>query len=147
MADQNATASASGSTASQTTAATLAADVRDLRDAIDSLDESDVSDMDDVSLVELRDEIKSLEDSVSDTRSDVVDDELQERIDVGDTLLGLSHIESHNKYVAESEISVIMRAVAKGIDYTNFVDVNASTLASDHPELAEVGEAEYTYLR
>jgi len=147
MADQNATAAASGSTVTQTTAANLSSDVADLRDAIESLDDSDVDGMSDHELVELRDEIKSLEDAVSDVRKAVVDDELQGRIDVGDSLLGLNHIESHNKYVAESEISVIMRAVSKGIDYTQFVDVNASALADDHPELAEVGQAEYTYLR
>lgn len=147
MSDDNATATATGSTVSQVTAASLSQEVADLRDSLESLGAGDVDDMDDVDLVALREEIKSLEDTVSDVRSDVVDDELQGRIPVGDTLFGLSHIESHNKYVAESEISVIMRAVAKGIDYTQFVDVNASALASDFPELAEVGEAEYTYLR
>lgn len=145
--DDNATATTSASTVIPNAADTLADDVADLRESLNDLEESDVSDMDDVDLVGLRDEIKSLEDTVSDVRSDVVDSELQGRIPVGGSLFGLSHIESHNKYVAESEITVIMRAVAKGIDYTQFIDVNASTLASDFPDLAEVGEAEYTYLR
>lgn len=145
--DNNATATASASTAIQSTAASLSRDVADLRDSLDSLDAGDVSDMDGVDLVGLREEIKELEDTVSDVRKGVVDDELQDRIPVGSSRFGLSHIQSHNKYVAESEISVIMRAVALGIDYTEFVDVNASTLADEHPELAEIGHAEYTYLR
>jgi len=118
-----------------------------MHERLDALEPDEIEDMDDLDLVELRTEIKELEDTVDEVRSDVVDAELEDRIEVGESLYGLSRIESHNKYLAEDAGKVIMRAVGQGIDYTEFVSVNASALASEHPDLAEVKRAEYTYLR
>jgi hypothetical protein len=118
-----------------------------MRERLESLETDELEEMEDFALVELRSELKMLEDKVSDVRKGQADDVLQERIDVGESLYGLSHIESHNKYVDEDVGTVIMRAVSAGVDYTEFVSVHASTLASDYPELADIGRSTYTYLR
>lgn len=115
--------------------------------ALDELDESDVRELSDEKLVSLRTTLKELEDETEEARKSVADEEVSERIAPGESLLGLSHIQSHNKYVKEDIQKVVMRAVGKGIDYTEFVSLDASTLASDFPDLADVGEAEYTYIR
>jgi hypothetical protein len=125
----------------------LAEHVSAMRERLDAMRESEIEAMDDVDLVELRTEIKELEDSVEDARKSVVDDELQDRIEPGESLLGLNHIESHNKGVSEDTGTIIMRAVSNGIDYTQFVSINASTLADVAPEIAEIEEYPYTYLR
>jgi len=127
--------------------ASLAENLAGLRDRIESADSDRIADMADVDLVELRTELKALESDVNDMREDVVDDELTDRIEPGESLFGLNHIESHNKYLAEDAGTVIMRMVSDGMDWTEYVDVNASSLASDHPDLAEIGRYEYTYLR
>jgi hypothetical protein len=108
---------------------------------------TDVSELPDEQLVELWTELKDLADAVEDLRKDVVEPVMEQRVDPGERLLGINRIESHNKYVAEDDGAVVARAVSQGIDYTEFVSVNASTLASEHPDLAEIGEASYTYFR
>jgi hypothetical protein len=125
----------------------LTEQVTALHERLDALESDAIEELDDVDLVELRTEIKELEDTVEDARKDTVDAELKTRVEPGETLLGLSHIKSHNKYLKEDAGSVVMRAVSQGIDYTGFVDVNASKVADQHPELAEIGQAEYSYLR
>ncbi|AGM11597.1 hypothetical protein M199_gp069 [Halogranum tailed virus 1] len=114
---------------------------------LDSLDAMDVAAMTNTELVRLREAIKAVEKVSESVRKDVADAELKERVAPGESLLGISHIESHRKYLAEDETSVVMRAVAKGINFHDFVSVNASTLAKEYPDLAEVGEQEYSYLR
>jgi hypothetical protein len=49
--------------------------------------------------------------------------------------------------VAEDPSTVIARAVGQGIAYDSFVSIKASKLAEVAPDLAEIGEREYTYLR
>lgn len=117
------------------------------REVLETLDESDVSDAEDLHLVELRSELKDLEDIVETARKDITDGELKDRMTAGETLYGLSLIESHNKYLKDEPGAVVGRAVQKGIDYTEFVDVNASKLAEIAPEIGEIGKYEYTYLR
>jgi NADH/NAD ratio-sensing transcriptional regulator Rex len=80
-------------------------------------------------------------------RKELADETIKGRVAPGDSLQGLNHIQSHRKYLDEDTASVIMRAVSKGISWTEFVDVNASTLAKDYPELAEIGQQEYSYIR
>lgn len=149
MSQTNPDATTDDSTDSQTDddSPSLAERLAGIRERVDALESDDVDDMDDISLVELRSELKALEDAVEETRKNVADDELKGRMDVGENLYGLTLIESHNKYLEEDAGEVIMRAVSQGIDYTGFVQVNASTLADEHPDLAEIGEASYTYLR
>lgn len=118
-----------------------------LNSELENLDESEIEAMSDTELVRLREALKAVEDTSETVRKELADETIKGRVAPGDSLLGVSHIESHRKYVAEDAITVIMRAVSKGIDYTQFVDVSASTLASDYPELAEIGKNEYTYLR
>jgi hypothetical protein len=123
---------------------TIEQQISELRDSLSSLT---VDTMGDNELVALRDAIKSLEDDIEEVRKEAVDSELKDRIPVGGSLLGLSHIGSHNKFLKEDDGTVVMRAVSKGIDYNDFVKVNASQLAKEYPDLAEIGEAEYSYLR
>jgi hypothetical protein len=118
-----------------------------LENELDTLDESEITSMSDAELARLRDTIKAVEDTSESVRKELVDDELKSRVAPGESLHGISHIESHRKYLAEDDMSVVMRAVAKGINFHDFVDVNASTLANEYPELAEIGEHEYSYLR
>jgi len=72
---------------------------------------------------------------------------VKDRVNPGDSLLGLSHIKSHNKFVTEDAGKIIMRAVTEGIDYTEFISVKASKLDSIAPGIAEIKKSEYTYLR
>jgi chromosome segregation ATPase len=116
-----------------------------VREQLDDLE--DVADMDDLELVELRTEVKELEDSVEDARKDVVESELETRVEPGEKLFGLHRIESHNKFVAEDAGAVIARAALQGINWTEFVELKASKLASEHPGLAEIGQYDYTYFR
>jgi len=141
--DASATAPSRTTPTNQTTTSKL----WELESELESLDESEIEAMSDTELVRLREAIKAVEDTSETVRKELADDGIKSRVAPGDSLLGINHIESHNKYVAEDAITVIMRAVSKGIDYTQFVDVNASTLASEYPELAEIGKYEYTYLR
>lgn len=119
----------------------------DLSEALESLESESFEDMADGRLVAIRTELKDLETQVESLRKDRADPALEERIEPGERLLGLQRVKSHNKYVDEDPQTVIMRAVGRGIDYTEFVSLDAPTLASEYPDLAEIGEAEYTYLR
>lgn len=129
---------------SGTTAGSIHQKIDDVREILESLN---VKSMSDTEIVVLRESLKSLEDEVGETRKETVDGEIKERVPVGESLRGLSHIGSHNKYLKENDATVVMRAVSKGIDYTEFVQVNANALAKQYPGLAEIGEAEYTYVR
>lgn len=126
---------------------TLTSEVSSSREIIESVTEDDIEEMSDEELVKLRGELKKLEDTVEEARKKKADGVLKDRIEVGDSLYGLNHIQSHNKYVEDDIGAVIMRAVRREIDYTEFVSIKASKLADVAPEIAEIGEAEYTYLR
>ena len=119
----------------------------EIESELTNLDESEIAAMSDTELVRLREAIKAVESTSESVRKELADSELKERVAPGESLLGISHIESHRKYLAEDGTSVVMRAVAKGINFHDFVDVNASTLAKEYPELAEIGQQEYSYLR
>lgn len=119
----------------------------DVADRLESLDESDVETLSDVDLVELRTAVKRLEDAVEEVRKQQVDVVLKDRISPGDTMLGLSHIESHNKYVVDDVGTVIGRLANRGVDYTEYVSLDATALAELDDDVAEIGRAEYTYLR
>jgi hypothetical protein len=112
-----------------------------------NLDESEIEAMNDTELVRLRQALKAVEDTSETVRKELADETIKGRVAPGDSLQGLNHIQSHRKYLDEDTASVIMRAVSKGISWTEFVDVNASTLAKDYPELAEIGQQEYSYIR
>lgn len=118
-----------------------------VREHLDAVDESEISEMDDLDLVELRTEVKQLENTVEEVRKETVDEEVKTRVEPGEKLYGLSHIESHGKYVEEDAATVVARAVSAGVDYGEFVDISASKLADVAPDLAEIGRYEYTYLR
>jgi len=118
-----------------------------LQSELENLDESEIEMMSDTELVRLREALKAVEDTSETVRKELADETIKGRVAPGESLLGVNHIESHRKYVAEDAVTVIMRAVSKGIDWTQFVDVSASTLSSEYPELAEIGKHEYTYLR
>lgn len=121
--------------------------VASVRENLDALDTEEVAEMDDIDLVELRTEVKQLENTVEEVRKETVDEELKGRIEPGEKLYGLSHIESHGKYVEEDASTVIARAVGKGVNYGEFVDIKASKLQEIAPEIATIGRYEYTYLR
>lgn len=125
---------------------TIESDVSDVRDRLESLGADDVKSMNDVELVELREAVKQLEDTVESVRKDTVDAEVKDRVEPGDSLHGLKHVESHSKYVKDDVGRVVMRAVSRGIDYTDFVSLDASALADHEADLAEIGRNEYTYL-
>jgi len=114
---------------------------------LESIDESTVESMGDEELVRLREAVKAIDDLSETVRKDATDSELKDRIPVGGEIHGISHIESHRKFVDEDPVTVIMRAVAKEIDYTEFVDISATTLAKEYPDLTEIGENEFSYLR
>lgn len=130
----------------QSRADLLVDEVEYINELLGSLDDDAVEQMSDQKLVELRSAIKELESTVDDVRKKRVDGELKDRIEPGERLFGLSHVESHSKFVAEDVGTVIMRAVSAGVDYTDFVDLKASALADSEVE-AEIGRNEYTYLR
>lgn len=123
----------------------LADELAYLNELLASLSTDDLEDMSDRELVDVRTELKELEDEVEDARKERADEVLADRVDVGERLHGLKRVQSHSKYVAEDDGSVVARAVAQGIDYTEFVSVNASTVAEEYPDLAEIGKSEYTY--
>lgn len=114
---------------------------------ISQVEQETVEEMSDEQLVDVRVSLKELEDTVEDVRKELVEPELDERVDPGERLHGLHRVQSHRKYVAEDVGSVIGRAAALGIDFTDFVSLDASTLADEHPDLAEIGVTDYTYYR
>ena len=145
MEDSEATTTAPNSTTpvSDTTTSKLWS----LNSELENLDVSEIENMSDTELVRLREALKAVEDTSEAVRKELADETIKGRVAPGESLLGVNHIESHRKYVAEDAVTVIMRAVSKGIDWTQFVDVSASTLSIEYPELAEIGKHEYTYLR
>jgi hypothetical protein len=128
-------------------AGVLIREVASLSQILDTVDRDEIADMTDEELVELRNELKDLEDTVEDARKDKAEDVLEDRVAPGEKLLGLHRVESHSKYVDDDVGAVIMRAVSEGIDYTEFVDIKASKLDEVAPDIAEIGRAEYTYFR
>jgi hypothetical protein len=128
-------------------AGVLIREVASLSQILDTVDRDEIADMTDEELVELRNELKDLEDTVEDARKDKAEDVLEDRVAPGEKLLGLHRVESHSKYVDDDVGAVIMRAVSNGIDYTEFVDIKASKLDEVAPDIAEIGRAEYTYFR
>jgi hypothetical protein len=112
-----------------------------------SLTSSDVAGETDDSLANLWVSLKNLEDAIEETRKEIVEPEMENRVSPGEKLSGISHIQSHRKYVETPVGVVIGRAANRGIDYTDFVSLNASAIASDYPELASIGRNEYTYFR
>jgi len=147
MSQSNPGATDSGTDSNNNSDPGVTDDVTAVREALDAVEPDDVADMDDLDLVELRTELKELEDSVEDVRKDVAEAELETRVEPGEKLFGLHRVESHNKYVAEDAGVVIARAALQGINWTEFVDLKASKLASEHPGLAEIGRYDYTYFR
>lgn len=135
------------STDEETVADTLETELSFAVELLESVTESDVADMSDEEIVRVRNELKELDDKTEEVRKDVVDSEIENRIEPGESLYGLSRIQSHNKYITEDDGAVVARAVSQGIDYTEFVNVNASKLSEVAPDLTEIHEAEYTYLR
>lgn len=121
-------------------------EVEDTDDSISEYSAFDAISETDEDLAELWSAIKSLEDTVEEIRKEVIEAEMEERVDPGEDLCGISLIESHRKYVEEDVGTVIGRAANRGIDYTQFVSLKASKL-SDKPELATIGRNEYTYFR
>jgi len=115
--------------------------------SIDKYDEVDALVDSDPELVELWSAIKDLEDSIESARKDVIEPEMEDRCDIGDDICGVNRIQSHRKYVTEDAATVIGRAVNQRIDYTQFVSLNASTIANEFPEIATIGRNEYTYFR
>jgi len=131
---------------------TDADDVSVLQEAVErlsDLSEDDVAQMDDGDLAALREATKGVEDTAEDTRKDAVDAEIEAR----DGVAGMTVVESHKKYVAADEMSVVMTLVSAGIDPSPVIDVNASDLAellADTDEVAmddAVGRFSYTYIR
>lgn len=133
---------------SQTAADALNA-VQEAADRLSDLSAEDVEQMDDETLAALRDATKEVEDTAEDTRKDTVDAEIESR----DGVPGMTVVESHKKYVARDEMSVVMTLVSAGIDPSPVIDVNASDLAdlladTDEVEMDDaVGRFTYTYIR
>jgi len=132
-------------------ASALLKELSAMNEILESFDEDHFSDMSDEELAKVWSEVKDLEKNVKGTRKDQVEEVLEERVDPGERLCGINHIESHNKFVSEDVSNVIMRAVSRGIDYTQFVSLDASTIADMNEDLdkdlAEIGRSEYTYFR
>jgi hypothetical protein len=128
-------------------AQTLINEVAFARQILESVDEGEIKAMSDEELVDLRSEIKELEGDVEDFRKELVESELETRVDPGERLLGLNRVKSHSKYVVDDPSTVVARATAKGIDIDTFTKIKASKLADVAPELAEIGRSEYTYFR
>jgi hypothetical protein len=114
---------------------------------LDEIEQEQIEQLSDRELVEIRSQLKNLEDTVEQVRKEQADAELESRVEPGESLLGLNRIQSHSKYVQEDASTIIMRAVGQGINYTEFVDINASKLAEVAPDIAEIGRSEYTYFR
>ena len=131
---------------------TDADDVSVLQEAakrLSDLSGDDVEDMDDDRLAALREATKDVEDTAEDTRKDTVDAEIEAR----DGVPGMTVVESHNKYVADDDVSVVMSLVSAGIDPSPVIDVNASDLSdlladTDAVDMDDaVGRFSYTYIR
>ena len=140
------TANTDSDTDSDSVADTLESELSFATELLASLEDSDIESMSDEELVKVRSACKALEDISEETRKDL-DSEVKNRVNPGESLLGLSHIESHNKYVSEDAGTIIMRAVSEGIDYTEFISINASQLSDMAPDLCEVHRSEYSYVR
>lgn len=137
-------------------------DSADLADAADDLaamaevlgdvDAEDVADASDEELAALRDALKSVEDAAEEARKDGVEEELDDRCAPGESIAGLTRVESHNKYVKDGEAAVDA-LVAAGVDARRVMEPNATDLAEVAEEEGvaaareEVGEYEYTYYR
>lgn len=122
------------------------AQLKSARLLLEKVSEDDMADMSDRELVDVRTELKELEDVAEDARKNIAEDELEDRVSPGERLHGLHHIESHNKYVAEDTGTVIGRLANAGIDYTEYVALNASALADAGIDV-EIGQYDYTYFR
>lgn len=133
---------------SQTAADTVSI-LQDAAERLSDLSEEDVAQMDDDTLASLREATKTVEDTAEDARKDTVDAEIEAR----DGVAEMPVVESHKKYVAADEMSVVMTLVSAGIDASPVIDVNASNLAdlladTDEVEMDDaVGRYEYTYIR
>jgi hypothetical protein len=112
---------------------------------LDVVTDGDVSEFSDEDLVNLRSELKDLEDTVETVRKDLVESELDTRVAPGERLHGLNRVQSHSKYVEEDAETIVARAVSHGVNYGQFVSISASSLADVAPNLATIGESEYTY--
>lgn len=121
---------------------------------LDSLSAGDCENLSDEQIASLRSAVKGVEDTAEDARKDAVEEEMDTRVDAGESLAGVTRVESHNKYVTGDETSVIMSAVSRGIDPSLFTEVNASDLAAvsededvDADFSDDIGRFTYTYYR
>jgi len=121
---------------------------------LESLSQADCEEMSGEEIATLRTVVKGVEDTAEDARKDAVEEEMDARVDAGESLAGVTRVESHNKYVAGDEQSIIMSAVSRGINPARFTEVNATDLAelSDGDDVdadfsEEVGRFTYTYYR
>ena len=134
--------------------ADLTALLGEVEGRLNDLSPEDVENLSDEELATLRSAVKGVEDTAEDTRKDTVEDEMDARVDAGETLAGVTRVESHNKYVAGDEQSIIMSAVSRGINPARFTEVNATDLAElneddevDADFSDEIGRFTYTYYR
>lgn len=131
----------------RTAATSINQQIESVAQALENFDDSDAYVESDGNLVNLWSAIKELEDTVEEVRKEVIESEMKARVNPGDRLCGVSLIQSHRKYIEEEASTVIGRAANRGIDWTPFVSINASTLAKSHPDIATVGRNKYTYFR
>lgn len=102
-------------------------------------------------LAKLEDILKELENAAEDARKNGVEEELDERVDVGDSVNGVTRVEGHSKYVTDEDAALNQLREA-GVDPTEAMDVKANRLLEAGEgaglDLDEfIGRAEYTYYR
>lgn len=153
MASAEPTADARTATLDDSNDLTEAADdLSAVAEVLDDVDAEDVADASDEELAALRDALKSVEDAAEDARKDGVEEEMDDRCAPGESIAGLTRVQSHKKYVKDGEAAVDA-LVAAGVDARRVMSPDATALAEVAEEEGvpaareEVGEASYTYFR
>jgi len=113
--------------------------------------EADLSEASDDELADLVATLKQLEDVAESARKESVEDELAERVEIGETVGPVTHVEGHSKYVADEGAAINCLREA-GADPMEAMEVKARLLADvaedaglDPDEF--IGRSAYSYFR
>jgi hypothetical protein len=102
-------------------------------------------------LAALRGELKTLEEEVETCRKEIVEEQLDNEINVGDSVAGLTRVEGHNKYLYDAD-ETLETLEEEGIDPLSVCEPKAADVAEALEEEGigskdHIGRATYTYYR
>lgn len=129
-------------------------DVDALEDAAalaEEIVEADLSEASDDELAGLVATLKQLEDVAESARKKGVEDELAERVEIGETVGSVTRVQGHSKYVTDEEAAINCLREA-GADPMEAMEVKAQLLANIAEEVGLdpddfIGRSAYSYFR